>query len=110
MRSANWLRILIDWSLCALLIPAAFVALDFFAVGVFFGMALWRPDRPFGIAMWFATVLFPVFVAYALWRSLRVKSLKTTAILASACWAFACFFMWENFVWMPFAHGGPWGW
>jgi hypothetical protein len=72
-------------------------------VGVTFGFNLWRPDRLIAIGLWLAAVLFPAFVAWALMKSFKARSLATTARLALIAWAFAAFWLWEVYV-------GRWGW
>jgi hypothetical protein len=103
MRSSNVIRTSLEWSLCLLLIPAALISLDTLVVGVTFGFNLWRPDRPFAITLWFAGVLFPAFVAWALVRSLKAQSLATTARLTLVTWAFVAFWLGDVYV-------VRWGW
>jgi hypothetical protein len=97
------IRTSLEWSLLLLFIPSAFFSIEFFAVGVGFGFNLWRPDRLFAIAVWFAVVLFPGFVAWALYQSFRMQSLATTARLASAAWMFVAFAIWDIYI-------ARWGW
>jgi hypothetical protein len=79
------------------------MSLECLVVGATFGFNLWRPDRSFAIAMWFAVVLFPIFVAWALFRSFKAQSLATTARLALITWAFVVFWLWDVYV-------VRWGW
>lgn len=103
MQSSTVIRKSLEWSLCLLLIPAALMSLEWLVVGVTFGFNLWRPDRLFAIAMWFACVLFPAFVAWALARSLKARSLATTARWTVAAWGFGAFWLLDVYV-------TRWGW
>jgi hypothetical protein len=98
MRSSNVIRTSLEWSLCLLLIAATLLSVEWLVVGVTFGFNLWRPDRIFAIAVWFAAVLFPAFVAWALMKSLKERSLATTARLAAVTWTFAAFWLWDVYV------------
>lgn len=95
------------YSLVALLLPATILAFISLAVGLTFGVNLWRSDRPFAIALWFAVVLFPGFIVVALRLSGTRRQLL---LMTAAAWTFVTFWIFQNFVWMPSTHGGPWGW
>jgi hypothetical protein len=103
MQSPTVIRTALEWSLCLLLIPAALMSLGWLVAGVTFGSNLWRPDRLFAIAIWFAGVLFPAFVAWALARSLKAQSLGATARWTVAVWGFGVFLLLDVYV-------TRWGW
>jgi hypothetical protein len=95
------------WSLWALLVPALPLALMTFFVGAGFGVNLWRADRPFAVAMWFAVVGFPAWLIVALRSQAAPRRFYGLAISA---WLFAAFWIFHNFWWMPWTAGGPHGW
>lgn len=97
----------VKWSLLALLVPASLIASSTFLVGVGFGFNLWRADRPFAIAMWFAVVGFPALLISTLRSQPQLRRFYGLAI---AAWLFAAFWIFHNFFWMPWAAGGPRGW
>jgi len=74
------------------------LSLEWLLVGLTFGSNLWRPDRVFAIAMWFAGVLFPGYVGWALTKSFKAQSLATTTLLALIAWGFATFWFCEIYV------------
>jgi len=95
------------WTLVLLSVPAALVAFGYLVVGLTFGFNLWRVDRPFAIAMWFAVLLFPAFLVATIRSSERPRRFWA---LTAAAWCFAAFWAYWNFLWMPWTYGGPWGW
>lgn len=94
-------------SLLALAVPATILSVEELAVGLTYGGNLWRTDRPFAIALWLAVVVFPLFIGTAMGAA---KTSRRLWIVTGVSWAFAAFWVCESFVWMPWAHGGPWGW
>lgn len=94
-------------SLIALLLPATLICFGSLVVGLTFGFNLGRSDRPFAIAMWFAVVIFPGLIVAALRLA---KTRRQLLMWTAAAWAFAGFWVFHNFVWMPWTYGGPWGW
>ncbi len=74
------------------------MSLEWLTVGVTFGFNLWRPGRSFAILTWVAVVIFPAFVAWALAKSFKAKSLGITAVLSLAAWTFAGFCLWDLYV------------
>ena len=97
----------LKWSLIALLIPSSLVSLGMLMVGLTFGASLWQVDRPFAIAMWFATVLFPALLIVAVRSAIAPRRFYTLAALA---WLFVAFWAFHTFLWRPWLVGGPWGW
>jgi hypothetical protein len=103
MDTSKIIRVSLEFSLCLLLIAAGLMSFEWFFTGVTFGSNLWRPARLFAITMWFAVILFPVFVGWALNISLKARSLATTARLALIAWGFAAFWILDVYV-------VRWGW
>jgi len=98
MERSNVIKTSLEWSLRLLLIPAALVSFEMLVAGVTSGFSLWLPDRLFAIIQWFAVILFPGFVGWALSRSLKARSLATTIRLAGAAWTLVAFWAWDVFV------------
>jgi hypothetical protein len=95
------------WSLIILSVPAWLLCLMYLQVGLTFGFNLWRADRPFAIAFWFAVVLFPFLLFVAIRSTKHPLRFWTLAITA---WVFLAFWVFHQFIWMPWTFGGPWGW
>jgi hypothetical protein len=95
------------WSLMALLVLAVLIAFGSVVAGLTFAPLLFRAERPFAIAMWAATVLFPLFLLALLAMPRGSKRLYP---LAAISWLFAATWMVINLVWVPSSAGGPWGW
>lgn len=94
-------------SLLALLAPAVLIAFGSVVGGLIFAPILFRAERPFAIAMWLATVLFPTWLLALL--ALRRGS-KSLYPLAAVSWLFAATWVVINFVWAPSSTGRLWGW
>jgi hypothetical protein len=90
-------------SLVVLLVPATLVSFTSLFVGLTFGLNLWRSDRPFAIALWFAEVMFPGFIVAAL---RLVNTCRQLLKWTAAAWTFAGFWVFHNFIWMPWGYGG----
>lgn len=101
------LRTIAKGSLVALAVPATLLSIAYLFVGLSFGFDLWRLDRPFAIMLWFAIVLFPVFIGVTIRGTTTLRQLW---IMTTLAWSFAAFWVFVNFVWMPWTYGGPWGW
>ena len=94
-------------SMIVLAVPATALCFGYLVMGLSFGLNLWRADRPFAIALWFAVVLFPLFIANAMSAT---KTPRQFWIMTGMAWSFAAFWVYHNFIWMPWTYGGPWGW
>lgn len=90
-----------------LLAPALLVSLMTLYVGLTFGFNLWRADRPFAIALWFAVIMLPALVLAALKAKEEPRLFYP---LAAISWLFVAFWIFHGFIWMPWAAGGPPGW
>ena len=95
------------WSLVLLSVPALLLSYLYLVTSLTFGINLWRADRPFAIALWFAVVLFPILLLVAI-RS--IGSPRRFWRLAIAAWFFVAFWAYHQVIWQPWTYGGPWGW
>ena len=100
------MRRALRWSLFALLIPAAYVALLQLLSGLIWASIFFRADRPFAISMWLAQIFFPIYLLLTV-RSYQAKHFY---LLVASAWAFVGFWVFHTFIWIPSAFGGPWGW
>lgn len=95
------------WSLIILSAPAWLLCFVYLQVGLTFGFNLWRADRPFAIAFWFAVVLFPLLLLVAIRSTEHPRRFWPLTITA---WSFLVFWVFHQLIWMPWTYGGPWGW
>lgn len=83
------------------------MSLGYLVIGLTFGFNLWRADRPFAMAFWFAVVFFPVLLIIAIRSTSNVRRFWSLWLLS---WIFVAFWAFYQLMWMPWTNGGKWGW
>jgi hypothetical protein len=94
-------------SLLVLLALAVLIAFSSMVGGLMFAPILFRAERPFAIALWLATLAFPVWLLALLAVRRGSRKLYPSAMVS---WLFAAIWVVINFVWAPSSTGRFWGW